>query len=490
MLMLYFLKKCYIFLQGNKIYKMKIKTKVILLLVIISGILLLISQVINAFNIYNQNKESTLKDINTTLDNAVEYYYNETAKHNFVAVVGKDSSSFTKFVTGKKFDEIMNVKANTIKKIKIDTIGNSTNNLDFKIVNGKKRIDSISKLKIFTHKIFLSFHEDTLDFKAFEKYFNKELKRKNIILSYQLLLIKEGKIQQKTKNLYQKELIEMTNKSSFLPNETTLILKFDNPTQIILKKGILNLLLSSFLVIFIFLLLIYMLKIIQKQKKIDEIKNDFISNITHELKTPITTIQAAIEGIKHFNEEKNEEKTNKYLDIAQVQNQKLNTIVEKILETATIDVNHLKLNFESTNISYLIENIIIDFKQNNTFKTFNYTIKPNILATVDVFHFQNVINNILDNALKYGGNEIEILIENNLKEISISIEDNGTIDAKERTLIFDKFYRINNGNIHNNKGFGIGLYYAKKIIELHNGTLELKPTKNTNFEIKVPNEEN
>ena len=107
-----------------------------------------------------------------------------------------------------------------------------------------------------------------------------------------------------------------------------------------------------------------------------------------------------------------------------------------------------------------------------------------------MFHFQNVINNILDNAIKYGGTEINILIEKNSKEISISIADNGTIDAKERTLIFDKFYRINNGNIHNNKGFGIGLYYAKKIIELHSGTLTIKPTKNTTFEIIVPNEEN
>lgn len=481
---------------------MKVKTKVILILVVISTLFLIISQFINTINIYNQNKDSILKDINTTFDNSVEYYYNETAKHNFIAIIGNNNQSITNFPMDSLFSKNKKISENNIstnsyiladtinKNLKVDTL-KQMKKFEYKVIKGKKKVDSISNLKKLTHKIIMSFNIDTIDFKAFEKYFNKELKRKNINIDYQLQLTDDGKIKQKTKALNSKlDIIKIENKSTFLPNNNILKLNFENPTSIILKKSIFNLILTTLLVLFIIFLLVYMLWIIQKQKKIDEIKNDFISNITHELKTPITTIQAAIEGIKHFNNEKEEEKTNKYLDIAQNQNQKLNNIVEKILETATLDVNNLNLNYENTNMSNLLENLTSEFKQNNTFKKFTTNILTNISINIDSFHFQNVINNILDNAVKYGGNEINIETIQVEKNLLIQISDSGIIDSKERELIFEKFYRISQGNLHNTKGFGIGLYYARKIIELHQGKLELKPIKNTTFVILLPYEKN
>jgi signal transduction histidine kinase len=477
---------------------MKINPKNILILVVISAVLLLISLVINTKNHYNQNKETVLKDINTTFDNAVEYYYNEIAKHNFIAIVGKDSIDFKNLVKGNFLDSISpkNIKTVAVKnkpKSKVAVFAKEVkyveNKVDYKVFKGKKRVDSISRITSLTHKIIMSFRVDSIDFKAFTNHFNKELKRKNIDLQFQLKLNNDKKVIQETEKLKDSSnWITFKNNSTFLPNGTTLVMNFENPTSIILKKGIYNVVLSFVLMFFIVFLLGYMLWIIQKQKKIDEIKNDFISNITHELKTPITTIHAAIEGIKHFNDNNDVEKTNKYLDIAQHQNQKLNIIVEKILETASIDVNNLKLNFEIINISDLLEAIILEFSQNITYKTFNHKITPNIFAKIDAFHFENVINNIFDNAVKYGGETIDIELFKTDK-ISITIQDSGSIDSKEKELIFDKFYRIHQGNLHNNKGFGIGLYYAKKIVELHFGQLVLKSTKKTTFEITLPDYE-
>jgi two-component system phosphate regulon sensor histidine kinase PhoR len=236
--------------------------------------------------------------------------------------------------------------------------------------------------------------------------------------------------------------------------------------------------------------LLYLLYTINKQKKIAAIKNDFISNITHEFKTPIATISAALEGIKNFNKLNDTDKTEKYIDMSTEQVTKLNTMVEKLLETATLHSGKLSIDKKNTNLQELLESIsnkhqIISSEAKFTCKS----NKKDIYTPIDVFHFENAIDNILDNAIKYGGSSISTKLSDNNDSVVIEISDNGVgMKKKESLKIFDQFYRVQKGNIHDTKGFGIGLYYTKKIIEKHNGEIyvDLEKKDQTTFIIKLP----
>jgi len=233
-----------------------------------------------------------------------------------------------------------------------------------------------------------------------------------------------------------------------------------------------------------------LLHIIKQQKQLAEIKNDLISNMTHEFKTPIATIGVVLESLKKFNVLDDKTKTENYLNISNHQLNKLNLMVEKLLETATLDSDHLELHKEHINLTELLQQVISKHEmQNGQKKKTIHFISEAIFAKVDPFHFENALNNIIDNAMKYGGEKISINIDQNLMATTISISDTGnTLKSINKEKLFEKFYRVPKGNTHDVKGFGIGLYYTKKIIEKHGGTIDLNLNNNfTTFKIVIPN---
>ena len=238
--------------------------------------------------------------------------------------------------------------------------------------------------------------------------------------------------------------------------------------------------------------MVYLLKTIYKQKQLAEVKNDLINNITHELKTPIATISTALEALKNFNALNDKEKSEKYISMANLQVNKLNMMVEKILETATLNQENSSLLKKPINISDLLENIIEKYKTINSEKTFKFISSvENSVLHVDEFQFENAIGNIIDNAIKYKEKNISIELNAIKNTLEILINDNGNgIPKNEKEKVFEQFYRIPTGNTHNVKGFGIGLYYTKSIIEKHGGTISIVYDKNSNttFKINFPNE--
>lgn len=256
-------------------------------------------------------------------------------------------------------------------------------------------------------------------------------------------------------------------------------LHYLNPTLPVLYRGLTGIILSLILCSAIVFSLYKLLKIIKKQKLLSDIKNDFIDNVTHEFKTPIATVSTAIEAIKKFNEDQINEKTKRYLTISEQQLNKLNSLVEKIMETALLEDTSLKLNKKSIDLIKLL-NLCAEKHQFNTDKNIIViTNVKHITVDVDEFHFENAISNLIDNAIKYGGNEIKLSVRGETNRIQISVYDNGPgISAKDEPYLFDKFFRVKKDNIHTTKGFGIGLYYSKKIIEKHHGTIALQ-NKNT-----------
>jgi two-component system phosphate regulon sensor histidine kinase PhoR len=230
-----------------------------------------------------------------------------------------------------------------------------------------------------------------------------------------------------------------------------------------------------------------LLKTIYKQKQLAEVKTDLVNNITHEFKTPIATISTVLEAMKNFNVLDDKEKSTKYLDIANLQIEKLSQMIEKILETATLNHNDLQLQKTPADVSEIIVHVIEKYKLITTTKTitFNNNSQKNIV-NLDVFHFENALGNIIDNAIKYGGDTIKIELNSNKNTIEILISDNGNgIPKTEKDKVFEQFYRIPTGNTHTIKGYGIGLFYTKNIIEKHGGKIQIVYDKNNHTILKI-----
>jgi two-component system phosphate regulon sensor histidine kinase PhoR len=363
---------------------------------------------------------------------------------------------------------------------------------NFDYFKGKKAIDSVKSIRgIAIESIIFTTKSDSTDLNEMSGLFERELQRKNITVAYSILQFKSDKLSNTYFSKTKGDLtLKTDSKSAFLPDNQGLKLRFSDPTLLILKRSITGIILSLLLSLSIIGCLFYLLKIINKQKKIDAVKNDLISNITHEFKTPITTISSAIEGIRNFNSQNDTEKTNRYLSISEQQIHKLTNMVEKLLETASLDTDELKLKKESLDLVVLLQSNIDKHQLFCPQKRFSFDCNFKTLATqLDAFHFENVVSNLLDNAIKYGGTDIEVSLNSIRKNIEINFTDNGFgIPKEHQDKIFEQFYRIAKGNIHNVKGFGIGLYYSKKIIEKHGGTLSVVPnSKTTNFKITLPN---
>ena len=224
----------------------------------------------------------------------------------------------------------------------------------------------------------------------------------------------------------------------------------------------------------------FTISIILRQKKLSEIKNDFINNMTHELKTPISTIRLSSESLL-YSSDNSEEKVEKYASIIYKENKRLEQQVERVLSIAKLDKGEIKLKCTTFDIHEIIEeakeNFQINQLEDSGGKIILHLNAENSIIFSDMVHITNVIYNLLDNATKYCDKSpyIEITTANVKQNISISIRDNGKGIAKENfKLIFDKFYRVPTGNVHDVKGFGLGLFYVKSIVEKLKGSIYVK----------------
>lgn len=277
-----------------------------------------------------------------------------------------------------------------------------------------------------------------------------------------------------------------------------LFLQFPDAVTLVFN-GMKNILLLSLLFsLSIILLFYYTMRLIFKQKRLSEVKNDFINNMTHELKTPIATISLAVDGLNNPQIKNDDERFYSYTAILKEENQKLNNHVERVLQMSLLDKGELKLQKKPLNVIELICQSIntyhLQIDKQHAIVRFN---SPHAVVTImaDEFHLLAVFNNLLDNALKYSKENcsVYISIQKTSNAVVISFKDSGPgIDAELHKKIFEKFYRVQGGNLHDVKGFGLGLSYVKSIIENHDGSIELRSEKGkgSKFIIKLPAYEN
>jgi len=475
---------------------------------------------------YQTNKQQLINDVQVSLDNAVDSYYTNLAEYSAVEGFSLHSNSKDKlFDLPFDLDSLINErpKSNEFKinkdpkrlarksvhnyhkqnsrdldSIRMESIFHNPDSIvsdSFQF--GIKRIKlfdvdspTIKDINLLTSKVFIAITRDSLSLEDIDGLLKSELSRKKINIIYGLTFESLGLETQKLKKINPSHL-STNSKSPFLPRGSSLSIHFSNETKIILKRILTGILISTLLVLAVIGCLFYLLQIIRRQKQLAEVKNDLISNITHEFKTPIATISVALESLKSFDGIDDKKKTKTYLDMSSEQLTKLNVMVEKLLETATLDSGNLELHKTPINLIDLLHTIVDKHQMQTESTTLIFDPKQtNIEVEVDVFHFENAINNIIDNAIKYGGNQIWIEVSQNAFLFTISISDNGTsLKMSNKDQIFEKFFRVSKGNTHNVKGFGIGLYYTKKIVEKHSGTIQLELKKtHTTFKLTLPNE--
>lgn len=487
---------------------------------------------------YQENKRQLVNEIQISFDNSIEEYYAALAKEEYLTIFSEGKAPDFKGLdsiisSAKKIKSITkNTNDNTsfsISEIKITSTDdesdfvdtdslfiNITKSLiendyrlnkhkapdkvifkkavegkdDVRVFEGEKAFDSLKRIKEL-QPIFISFTSEIIAYSKVDSLLRLQFKQKGIALKYSILHQKNDTIfYDSNSKLNKNNVAKVYSKSTYVNENERLQLLFVDPNLEALKKGGFGITLSLVFALAVIACMFYLLKIIKHQKQLSEVKNDLISNITHEFKTPISTISVALESIKSFNEEEHNERTNRYLDMSTNQLSKLNVMVEKLLETATLDSDSLVLNKEEVNISELLKSIVEKFQVSNQSKELNFVnSSEEILVNIDMFHFENAINNIVDNAVKYGGNKIIVALIATPNNVLIHISDSGTsLEKQHKEKLFEQFYRVPKGNRHDVKGFGIGLYYTKKIIEKHNGTIQLELQKeDTIFKITLPN---
>jgi nitrogen-specific signal transduction histidine kinase len=271
------------------------------------------------------------------------------------------------------------------------------------------------------------------------------------------------------------------------------VLAVKTPVTYIGRKMLAGIAGSGTLMLFIALCVVYMYVTILKQKELSELKNDFISNISHELKTPIATAQAAVQGLSFFDTREDSEKADRYLQTASAEIRRLASMVERILNISRFESPSFEINPDHFNLKEMLLRLMEAHQVGNDKPvsiSLEYQAREEVFA--DGPQFYNVMANLVDNAVKYSGASVHIHIAcwESDRGIMLSISDDGSgIPPQYRQHVFDKFFRVPNGRNHSVKGYGLGLNYVKTIVEKHGGSVRVGDSgkSGSTFVINLPN---
>lgn len=271
--------------------------------------------------------------------------------------------------------------------------------------------------------------------------------------------------------------------------EETLFVSVKNWEQIVLKRMATLLILAVLSIIILITLFVIALKSLIKQKKISDVKTDFINNITHELKTPLTTLSVSTKILERSEIQQNEALLNSVVETISRQNMRLQNIVDQVMNNS-LGHDEIELQKEKINPNVLLKTIVDDFHLAfPEVKIHSEFTDTKVNLHIDKFHLTTAINNVLENAVKYGCQKITLKTVLHNSKFTISIEDDGIgISKSKQSQLFEKFYRVNQGNLHNVKGLGLGLYYVNQIIKAHKGSVKVVSDigKGSLFTISIP----
>lgn len=339
-----------------------------------------------------------------------------------------------------------------------------------------------------TQRFVIKLDCDTLPVKQIRAVYQKNLEKAGIGLPFTILRASEISQQHPLKG------ITVESDFSGLPFADNYRANFAHYEVFLFRKLLPQILFSLFLLGMTSLAFWQINRSLQQQRKLTDLKNDFISNVTHELKTPIATVSVAIEALSNFNALQNPERTQEYLDISRNELNRLSILVDKVLRMAIFEKKEPELTFEQVDLAMLIRQILasmkLQFEKSGAEVSFEGP-EEGFNMDGDRLHLTSVVYNLIDNALKYNATTpvIRISLEAVSDRVQLQISDNGPGIAPEyREKVFEKLFRIPTGDVHNIKGHGLGLSYVASVIAKHNGyiTIESQPGKGSHFIIDMP----
>ncbi len=276
-------------------------------------------------------------------------------------------------------------------------------------------------------------------------------------------------------------------------NPVTYRMELGNTFMFLLKRMLPTALLSLFIIGFTIVSFWLLYRNLQRQRRLADIKNEFISNITHELKTPIATVSVAIEAMRSFNAGMDPQKSKEYLDISANELQRLSLLVDKVLKLSMFEKKEIDLKYEALDMQELVAEVTssmrLQFEKQGA--AVNVATEGDTTLEGDRLHLVSVIFNLLDNALKYSPRtpRIDVKIKGTPNRLYLSVKDGGIgIPAEYKDKVFDKFFRVPTGNLHNAKGYGLGLSYVAQVVSKHSGNIKVESVEGNGckFIISLP----
>ncbi len=504
---------------------MKLPLKHIVILVICSLTGIFVYQAYWLTGLYRtmkQDMENTIRDAMRTSDfNEIVLRVNELQKdnveHGSVTVsagYGADGNSLvtsqTISYTDSTYKDTVHSRTETIA----DTVKTNTESDEAQaIASSGSGLDVLLKKQDSLKELLLSIQQgihagvDTyidINLQRYDSLLNNVLREHDIEIPHHTLLIHTGRNADST--IMYIDTIGMAGDSSYIPTPRAIRYDYDfnmsrsqryqlvfEPVDSLVWKHMTGILTTSFIILLILgFSFWFLIRTLLRQKTLEDMKSDFTNNITHELKTPIAVAYAANDALLNFNQAEEKTKRDQYLRISQEQLQRLSSLVEQILSMSMERRKTFRLHPEEVNLKELIVSLV-EQHQLKADKPVQIAleIEPEALTiVVDRTHFSNIISNLIDNAVKYSKERADITIRCRQTEqtVTISIADRGIgIPLDKQKHIFDKFYRIPTGNLHNVKGYGLGLFYVKSMVEKHGGTISVKsePGKGSIFTITL-----
>lgn len=507
----------------------------LVLILSLSVLSLVAIQIYWSANAYQLNKQRFEQKVNAVLDRSIERlnelefqkrvshhkmmkeiiksYHRNPAKKGFHtqgtfdikdSIYSKDGQNYgLRILEGSAHDSIKGItaEAKVTREFSLtDSLGERhiplVENFMGEIVgNHDKWLEKIEKasfllLNIMDEKVYLPVNQ-RINPKELDSILKRELRMAGLPLEYQYNIVDEnGPIEfSKTCKHLNKDLnnkrfsrVLFPNDPFFVSNRHEILLSFPKEERYLLYKMAGIFILSLLILSLIIGVFYYSISTIIRQKKLSQIKTDFINNMTHELKTPISTISLACQALEDPDMRKSQELSANYVSMISDENNRLGSLVEKVLQSAQIDRGELKLNKKSINLHKTIQIAVnkqeMHLSRRSALVDLDFVDKE-IYVSADEVHLTNIFINLLDNAIKYTKDQPVIAIRTRILDthVLIEINDNGIGISKEnQKRIFEKLYRVPTGNLHNVKGFGLGLSYVKAIVEEHDGKISVNST--------------
>lgn len=447
------------------------------------------------FGSYFGHKQFFLGMTEHELFDVVQDFYNENEEQ-----IQKENQNQRK----DRIDRLSIAFKEKYPQINVDTIKSIFENQNFNRKNDRQNgTDSTgnSKNKMSRHFISsyvvrtINWNEATID--SLQIRLEKSLRERDMYSPFVLQISNLPNEEERNKEFYHQRYKESKSRPIVIDQSENLYLEVDfiNPTVYLLKQIGWQLLFSLILIIALIGTFWTLLVTIRKQNQLAMMRKAFVNNMTHELKTPVSTVMAAIESIQRYGAKDDKERMNRYLSISRQELEHLSDMIERVLQVDVAETNGVLLEKTWFDLESLIDESMenaklfakkeVDIQKTTSGNSFQ------IFA--DQAHIKNVISNLLDNAIKYAGDQVKINIalSENGDRYKLSIQDNGIgIPKAYQKGVFDLFFRVPSGNVHNVKGFGLGLAYVKQIVQQHQGTIDLSSEESvgSTFVIDLPKE--